>query len=109
MTGWMIDWDRIRELRAEVGEEDFAVVVEMFFEEVDEALGRLFRPGSDALAEDLHFIKGSALNIGLSEVSNMCRLVESKLREAPAVDGDLCAIQAAFYKAWAEFASTALE
>ena len=105
----MIDWDRIRELRAEVGEEDFAEVVEMFFEEIDGAFVRLFRSGSDALAEDLHFIKGSALNIGLSEVSSMCRSVEAKLREAPAVDRELRAIHAAFCKAKAEFDCAALE
>jgi HPt (histidine-containing phosphotransfer) domain-containing protein len=83
--------------------------VEIFLEEVDEALGRLFRSDDGAIAKDLHFIKGSALNIGLTEVSSICRSVETKLREAPARDADLRAIQTAFHKAKLEFASGALE
>ena len=105
----MIDWDRITELRAEVGEEDFAEVVEMFLEEVDEALERLFRSDDEGIAKDLHFIKGSALNIGLSDVSIICRSVETKLRESPAADADLRALLTAFHKAKAVFASGALK
>ena len=37
----MIDWARVSELRDEVGAEDFDVVVELFLEEVDEALAAL--------------------------------------------------------------------
>ena len=32
----MIDWDRVQELREEVGAEEFAEVIELFLEEVDE-------------------------------------------------------------------------
>ena len=34
----MIDWARVSELRDEVGEGDFDEVVELFLEEVDEAI-----------------------------------------------------------------------
>ena len=34
----MIDWTRVSELRDEVGAEDFDEVVELFLEEVDEAI-----------------------------------------------------------------------
>ena len=37
----MIDWVRVSELRDEVGAEDFDVVVELFLEEVDEAIAAL--------------------------------------------------------------------
>ena len=32
----MIDWKRVRELRDEIGEEDFSEVVDLFLEEVEE-------------------------------------------------------------------------
>ena len=34
----MIDWDRVSELRDEVGAEDFLEVVEMFLDEVNEEI-----------------------------------------------------------------------
>ena len=34
----MIDWERVRELRSEIGADDFAEVVEMFLSEADEAV-----------------------------------------------------------------------
>jgi len=61
----MIDWNRVDELRTEVGPEDFIEVVDLFLEEVDEIIDR-FRNGAqeENLEETLHFLKGSALNIG---------------------------------------------
>ena len=38
---FMIDWDRIGELRAEIGDDDFAEVLDLFFEDVDDAVARL--------------------------------------------------------------------
>ena len=61
----MIDWDRVRELRAEVGEDAFDEVVELFLDEVDESVESL-TPGCDVPAA-LHFIQGSAENLGLKE------------------------------------------
>lgn len=74
----MIDWSRIDELREQIGEEDFAEVVELFLEEVEEVIGRLRtqeRPAS--LEEDLHFLKGSALNLGFDKFSQACQVGES--------------------------------
>ncbi|MDB4591997.1 hypothetical protein OAH85_00595 [Paracoccaceae bacterium] len=42
----MIDWERIEDLRREVGHKDFADVVALFFEEIDSSL-----PGSLDLTE----------------------------------------------------------
>ncbi|NNJ68390.1 MAG: Hpt domain-containing protein [Boseongicola sp.] len=92
----MIDWNRIEELKSEVGEDDFAEVVEMFFEEVAEALERLSVYSTETVAKDLHFVKGSALNIGLSRVSELCRAAEAAFREAPDADLNINAIQTAF-------------
>ena len=60
----MIDWDRLKELRDEVGAEDFDEVVELFLDEVEGVMDRLRdSPDVDTLEEDLHFLKGSALLI----------------------------------------------
>lgn len=70
----MIDWSRVNELRDEVGEEDFAEVVELFIEEVDEVINTLrTAPQPTALEEQLHFLKGSALNLGFASFSAICQ------------------------------------
>jgi len=67
----MIDWSKVNDLRREVGEEDFDEVVALFLSEVDETLTKLGKPGR-SLEEDLHFLKGCALNLGFSEFSSLC-------------------------------------
>ena len=92
----MIDWNRVNELRAEVGEEDFDEVLDMFFDEVAEVLGSLGRGGNEATKRDLHFLKGSAMNIGLAEVSTLCRNYELALVANPDEAIDLNAIRRTF-------------
>lgn len=74
----MIDWSKVTELREEIGEEDFGEVVELFLEEVDEAIAQL----SAGLPEEkleccLHFLKGSALNLGFAAFSTLCAAGEA--------------------------------
>ncbi len=70
----MISWDRVNELRDEIGEEDFAEVAEMFLEEVEEVIQRLkTSPVPSRFEEDLHFLKGSALNLGFRALSDLCQ------------------------------------
>jgi HPt (histidine-containing phosphotransfer) domain-containing protein len=74
----MIDWTRIKLLRDEVGEEDFADVVEIFIEEVTEMIDRLRdAPALDTLGDDLHALKGSALNLGFTTFSALCQTGET--------------------------------
>lgn len=65
----LIDWTRVQELRAEIGNDGFAEVVTMFLEESDSVIagasGR-FTP------EDLHFLRGAALNLGFAELAAAC-------------------------------------
>lgn len=93
----MIDWNRVDELRTEVGPEDFIEVVDLFLEEVDEIIDR-FRNGAqeENLEETLHFLKGSALNIGFSHLATLC----SHAGTAPS------AIVAAYDAACQEFLET---
>ena len=68
----MIDWERVTELREEVGAEEFAEVVDLFLDEVETTLARLGEaPGQ--LEDELHFLKGSAWNLGFREVGALCQ------------------------------------
>jgi histidine phosphotransfer protein HptB len=93
----MIDWERIRDLRAEIGAEDFAEVAAMFLDEADEAVARLSSDaGAKAMEADLHFLKGAALNLGFDALSALCQEGE---RRAAAGDTavDLEAVRTAYH------------
>ena len=92
----MIDHDRIAELREEVGEDDLAEVLHLFCEEVEETLERLAKGVFGDLAEELHFIKGSALNIGMTEVGRLCQKAETALRADAGCKPDIAPIAGAF-------------
>ncbi len=95
----MIDRTRVGELRQEVGEDDLAEVVVLFCEEVEETLGRIQAPAARIVPDDLHFLKGSALNIGLIEMAGLCQLAEKALRSDPGATPDIPEIAQAFAKA----------
>ena len=69
----MLDWDRISELKSEVGEDAFDEVLELFLEEVDEVIGKLSpRTGDTDFAEAMHFLRGSAANLGFQSMAELC-------------------------------------
>jgi histidine phosphotransfer protein HptB len=73
----MIDWDRVQELKDEIGEEDFAEVAEMFMAEVEEVIERLkVAPDPAKYEDDLHFLKSSSLNLGFSRLATLCQAGE---------------------------------
>ena len=92
----MIDRDRICELRAEVGGDDLFEIVELFCEEVEETLERLAIQASPSILEDLHFLKGSANNIGMKEVGALCEMAEGQLRANPKEEPNLDEIAKSF-------------
>lgn len=70
----MIDWDRVRELRDEIGEDAFGEVVELFLAEVDEAVEHLQAINDPSKLESvLHFLKGSAWNLGFTDFGTLCQ------------------------------------
>ncbi|MBP9181713.1 MAG: Hpt domain-containing protein [Fuscovulum sp.] len=70
----MIEWARLAELRAEIGDEDLADVVAMFLDEADDVVKRIQGGLPDPEMESqLHFLKGSALNLGLSDLAALCQ------------------------------------
>ncbi|MEO9895307.1 MAG: Hpt domain-containing protein [Paracoccaceae bacterium] len=89
----MIDWAQVQQLRGEVGAEDFDEVVELFLEEVDEIVDRLRTSTSrDNLESDLHFLKGSALNLGFADFSSLCQTGEQMSANGQAQDVDLVSV-----------------
>ena len=90
----MVNWDRISELREEVGEDDLSEVVLLFFEEVEEVLAILDAAAPIEMPGHLHFLKGSALSIGFAAVSNRCEAEEARLKENPNAVPDIQGIRA---------------
>jgi HPt (histidine-containing phosphotransfer) domain-containing protein len=70
----MIDWKRVEELKDEIGADGFAEVADMFLEEAEGAVKALLRGiPAEEVEGQLHFLKGSALNLGLSELAAICQ------------------------------------
>lgn len=68
-----VDWARVAELKAEFGADGFAEVLNLFLEETDAVAAEIARGLADGLVEQkLHFLKGSALNLGLTDLATLC-------------------------------------
>ena len=92
----MIDWERMRELRHDIGAENFEEVVEMFFEEADAAVAHLTTcEDAPALSAELHALKGAALNLGFDRLAELCRQGESHAAEGD-MGVDLDALRLAY-------------
>lgn len=101
----MIEWSRIDELRDEIGAEDFEEVVSLFLSEVEERL-QILAPDKpvDQSEEDLHFLKGSALNLGFRRLAALCQTGESTTAQGqPPTESELQAVQSCYLESRAEF------
>lgn len=104
----MIDWDRVAELRKEVGEKDFNEVVELFLEEVDEMVTKLkCAPDPACLEEDMHFLKGSSLNLGFRALSSICQRSEKLAAAGQPELVDLLKVFTTYEASKAEFLKSA--
>ena len=70
----MIDWSRVDELVEEIGAEDFGEVVDLFLSEVEGAIDLLeTAEGNPVVTEEqMHFLKGAALNLGFEHLAQLC-------------------------------------
>ncbi|WP_281967091.1 Hpt domain-containing protein [Roseovarius nanhaiticus] len=100
----MIDWAKVSQLRDEIGAEDFSEVVDLFLTEVEGEIGDL-RPEAptESLEAQLHFLKGSALNLGFHEFAKLCQAGESAAGAGRAEGVDVHAIIGSFAKSKAAF------
>ena len=102
----MILWARVSELRDEIGAEDFDEVVEIFMEEVEEVVGKLrVLTDRQSLEQELHFLKGSALNLGFEGFSQLCQQGETQAAQGQAEEVDVSAILSSFEQSKTEFLS----
>ncbi|MGP6088662.1 Hpt domain-containing protein [Antarctobacter jejuensis] len=71
----MIDWSRVDELVDEIGAEDFGEVVELFLDEVENAIVLLEGSAGNPVVveEQMHFLKGAALNLGFQALATLCQ------------------------------------
>jgi hypothetical protein len=81
----MLDWNRINELRAEVGDDEFQLILELFLDEVEGVLMRLSRCDVLRLETNLHFLKGCAWNLGFSDFGNLCDRDERRVSDGRSV------------------------
>lgn len=93
----MIHWPRVRQLRDEVGVDEFDEVIDIFLEEVQEVIARLQQDiARNELEQNLHFLKGSALSLGFDQFSKLCQDGERRAAAGQAADVDLPAIFTAY-------------
>ncbi|AVO37858.1 Hpt domain-containing protein [Pukyongiella litopenaei] len=106
----MIDWARVSDLRDEVGADDFGEIIEIFLDEVGETIAEL-RGGADpaSLEAPLHFLKGSALNLGFAEFSRMCQQGEAAAAAGQGNTIDLNAIIDGYDRSVAAFTAGVVE
>jgi hypothetical protein len=75
--GWdlmLVDELRLRALREEVGDDGYEEVLALFLAEGDDVVDRLSRHADGSVpADELHFLKGIALNLGLDDLAALCR------------------------------------
>ena len=72
----MLDWNRIRELRSEVGDDEFTLIVELFLDEVEGVIMRLSCKDRRRLVNDLHFLKDCAWTLGWQGLGDLCEAGE---------------------------------
>lgn len=93
----MIDWNRVMDLREEVGPDDFLEVAEMFLAEVGDVLERLSKGANVATLEsDMHFLKGAALNLGFDDFAKLCKDGEAKAVATDFGSIDIAAVVSCF-------------
>lgn len=86
----MINWGQVDLLRNEIGPDALSEVIELFLEEMSAEIEALTQESEPAQLEvRYHALKGSALNLGFAEFSELCSSAESAAAEG---DADACGI-----------------
>lgn len=99
----MIDWSRVQDLRLEIGPDDFGDIVAVFLQEADEVVARLTAlTDIRSIENDLHFLKGSALNLGFAALAHICQTAERRAATG-ATDVDVHAVIDAYHQSRTTF------
>ena len=76
----MIEWRVTDEMRENFGIEWFRDIAALFVDETATVIETLDPADPKALAQKLHFIRGSAESMGLVRLASLCRAAEHSLR-----------------------------
>lgn len=95
----MIDWDRVLQLCDEVGADEFDELLELFLDEVEGVAMRLSPDDSGQLERDLHFLKGSAWNLGFQQFGALCHQGELEAAQGRATQVDIAALLTSYANA----------
>jgi HPt (histidine-containing phosphotransfer) domain-containing protein len=98
-NGAVVCWTRVNELRDEIGPEDFEEVVVVFLEEAETMVAELAAAPPEALEEALHALKGTALNLGLSELAALCQDGEARAASGQAAAVPVTPVLTAYARA----------
>ena len=101
----MLDKKQIKQLRNDLGADGFAEIVDIFLAEVDEVFTPIEADG--VTATDMHFLKGSAANLGFTEFSKTCQIAQHNINEG--ATADLATVRTAFAESKALFVAEFLE
>ena len=82
----MIDHSRLTELKSEIGEEDFVEVATMFLDEMATTLRALRAEQAVPTARDFHSLRGSALNMGFTDLAAACAEAELNVSTGQTAD-----------------------
>ena len=87
MTGssGSIDWEHVRDLRDELGPEEFSEVIALFLEETEQMVEALAGLDPAEYPPALHALKGAALNLGFVRLARLCADGEAAARRAEEV------------------------
>lgn len=72
----MIDWERVRELREDVGDSEFRPILELFLDEIETIVFRLVGNRAAQMPDDFHFLTGCARNLGFRGFGDLCEELE---------------------------------
>ena len=107
----MINQARLQELADDFGAEDLAELIESFLEEAAEAVEELGTMISDEYtatrSAQFHFIKGCAVNVGATELGEVCEKLEH--RHAGFTQAEYAALKNQFHEIQAYFSEGGLK
>lgn len=85
-------------MREEIGADGFAEVADMFLDEAEGAIQALLRGlPADEVEGQLHFLKGSALNLGLSDLAAICQEGERRAAAGQGAQVDVAQVASVYH------------
>jgi histidine phosphotransfer protein HptB len=93
-----IDWPRVWELRDEIGASEFDEVVALFLSETEVMVDALAGAAPETLEEELHALKGAALNLGFTSLAALCATGERMAAEGRGAEVEVARVLRTFFR-----------